>query len=130
MDELYLDQAAGIAGNDDCGQMSAWYVMSALGFYSVAPGTPVYQIGTPLFDEALIHAPGGRPFTIRARGVSATRPYIQSATLNGKAIARTWISHAEIVAGGELDFVMGPEPNAAWGSRPEDVPPSLTPARE
>jgi putative alpha-1,2-mannosidase len=78
MDEQYLDQAVGIAGNDDCGQMSAWYVMSAVGFYSVAPGSPVYQIGTPLFDEAVIHAPGGKPFAIRARGASAGHPCIRS----------------------------------------------------
>ena len=126
MEQQYLDQAAGIAGNDDCGQMSAWYVMSALGFYSVAPGAPIYQIGTPLFDEAVIHAPGSKPFVVRAQGASAGRQYIQSATLNGKPITRTWISHAEIMAGGELNFVMGAAPNPAWGSRPADAPPSLT----
>ncbi len=129
MEEQYLDRAAGIAGNDDCGQMSAWYVMSALGFYSVAPGTPDYEIGTPLFDEAVIHLPAGRSFTIRARGAASGRPYIQSATLNGKPIRRTWISHEEIVQGGELVFTMGAQPNRNWGSRPEEAPPSLTPAK-
>ena len=127
MEEQYRDSAAGIAGNDDGGQMSAWYVMSALGFYSVCPGQPLYQIGTPLFDEVVIHAPGGKPFAIRARGASAGRTYIQSATLNGKSISRTWISHAEILAGGELVFVMGSQPNQAWGSNPADAPPSMTP---
>jgi predicted alpha-1,2-mannosidase len=129
MDEQYLDQAAGIAGNDDCGQMSAWYVMSALGFYSVAPGTPVYQIGTPLFDEAVIHGSAGRAFTIRARGASAGQAFIQSASLNGQPFTRTWISHEEITKGGELVFVMGSQPNRSWGSRPEDAPLSLTPVR-
>jgi predicted alpha-1,2-mannosidase len=128
MDEQYLDSAAGLAGNDDCGQMSAWYVISALGFYAVAPGTPIYEIGTPLFDEAVIHAPGGRPFTIRAPGAAGGRQYIQSARLNGKPITRTWISHEEIVRGGELAFTMGSQPNRNWGSRPEDAPPSLTAA--
>jgi predicted alpha-1,2-mannosidase len=128
MDEQYLDSAAGLAGNDDCGQMSAWYVISALGFYAVAPGTPIYEIGTPLFDEAVIHAPGGRPFTIHAPGAAGGRQYIQSARLNGKPITRTWISHEEIVRGGELAFTMGSQPNRNWGSRPEDAPPSLTAA--
>ena len=127
MDEQYLDQAAGMQGNDDCGQMSAWYVISALGFYAVAPGTPIYEIGTPLFDEAVIHVAGGKRFIIRARGASAGQPYIQSAKLNGKTITRTWISHAEIVAGGALDFVMGSQPSRTWGSHPADAPPSLTP---
>jgi predicted alpha-1,2-mannosidase len=128
MEEQYLDQAAGIAGNDDCGQMSAWYVMSALGIYSVAPGSPIYQIGTPLFDEAVIHTSGKKPFVIRAKGAAGKR-YIQSATLNGKPITRTWISHAEILAGGELVFVMGTEPNRQWGSSPADAPPSMTPVQ-
>ncbi|MBS1855680.1 MAG: GH92 family glycosyl hydrolase [Acidobacteria bacterium] len=126
MDEQYLDRAAGIAGNDDAGQMSAWYVISALGFYPVAPGTPVYQIGTPLFEEAVIHPPAGKALTIRARGASSGRQYIQSATLNGKPLSRTWLSHEEILRGGVLVFVMGAEPNREWGSRPEDAPPSIT----
>ncbi|MFN7998607.1 MAG: glycoside hydrolase family 92 protein [Bryobacteraceae bacterium] len=117
MEDQYRDLAAGLAGNDDCGQMSAWFVLSALGFYSVAPGAPVYQIGTPLFDEAVIHTSGANPFTIRAKGASVGRQYIQSAVLNGKPFTRTWISHAELVAGGQLVFVMGSQPNQNWGSR-------------
>jgi predicted alpha-1,2-mannosidase len=104
MDEQYLDKAAGIAGNDDCGQMSAWYVMSALGFYPVAPGTPVYQIGSPRFEQAIIHA-GVKPFTIRTRGAG---PYIRSATLNGKRLTGFTISHEEILKGGELVFLLSP----------------------
>ena len=127
MDEEYLDRPAGIAGNDDCGQMSGWFVMSALGFNSVAPGKPVYRVGTPLFDEAVIHIPGGQAFTIRARGASASRPFIQSAALNGKPFTRTWIRHEEIVKGGELVFVVGPQPNRNPANRPADAPPSLTP---
>jgi predicted alpha-1,2-mannosidase len=126
MDEQYLDRAAGIAGNDDCGQMSAWYVMSAMGFYSVSPGTPVYQIGTPLFDETVIHPPSGRAFRIEAAGASAGKRYIQSATLNGQPLTRTWISHEEILRGGRLVFQMGAEPNQKWGSGPKDAPPSMS----
>jgi len=126
MDEQYLDRAAGIAGNDDCGQMSAWYVMSAMGFYSVSPGTPVYQIGTPLFDEVVIHPPNGRAFRIEAAGASAGKRYIQSATLNGQPLTRTWISHEEILRGGRLVFQMGAEPNRKWGSGPKDAPPSMS----
>ncbi len=114
MDGQYFDRAAGIAGNDDCGQMSAWFVLSALGFYSVAPGTTEYRIGTPLFEEAVIHA-GAKPFVIRARGGGDGRPYIQSATLNGRPFHRTVLLHEEILQGGELIFIMGPNPNPGWG---------------
>lgn len=128
MDEQDSDQPAGIAGNDDCGQMSAWFAMSTLGFCSVAPGTPVYHIGTPLFEEAVIRPPSGRPFVIRARRASANSRYIRSATWNGAPLTRTWISHEEIAHGGELVFQMDSVPNPAWGSRPQGAPPSLTPA--
>jgi predicted alpha-1,2-mannosidase len=129
MDEQYLDRAAGIAGNDDCGQMSAWYVMSALGFYSVSPATPVYQIGTPLFDSAVIHPPAGKPFRIEAAGASAGKRYIQAATLNGRPLTRTWISHEEILRGGTLVFRMGDQPNPKWGSGAADAPPSMSTER-
>jgi predicted alpha-1,2-mannosidase len=114
MDTQYADTPAGLAGNDDCGQMSAWYVMSALGFYPVAPGTPVYEIGTPLFDEATIQLDSGKQFHIRAVGASSGKHYIRSATLNGTPLNRYWINHSEIVAGGELVFEMSSTPNPAW----------------
>jgi len=94
--------------------MSAWYVLSALGFYPVTPGTPIYEIGTPLFDDATILLDSGKRFRIRAEGASAGKRYIQSATLNGVPLNRYWIKHAEIVAGGELAFVMSSHPVESW----------------
>lgn len=122
MDSEYHDQPAGLAGNDDCGQMSAWYVLSALGFYSVTPATPRYAIGTPLFDEATIRLADGKRFTVRAPGASSGKFYIQSARLDGKPFTRTWITHQEIAAGGELVFQMGAQPNRSWGAKEEDAP--------
>ncbi len=110
----YQDRPDGLAGNDDAGQMSAWYVLSALGFYPVTPGIPAYEIGTPLVPSATLHLAGGKTFRMRADGVSSTNKYIQSATLNGKPLERFWLRHSEIVSGGELVFRMGPLPNKAW----------------
>ncbi|ADW68791.1 GH92 family glycosyl hydrolase [Granulicella tundricola] len=114
MESQYSDAPAGLAGNDDSGQMSAWYVMSALGFYPVTPGVPVYQIGSPLFDDATIHLPSGKLFQIHAAGASSGRQYIQSATLNGTPLNRSWIKHSEVVAGGNLVFEMSSHPNPDW----------------
>jgi predicted alpha-1,2-mannosidase len=114
LDHQYADTPEGLAGNDDCGQMSAWYVMSALGFYNVSPGRPVYEIGTPLFDEATLLLDSGKKFHIRAEGASAGRSYIRSATLNGVPLKRSWLTHSEIVSGGELNFVMSAHPVESW----------------
>ena len=106
--------------------MSAWYVFSALGFYSVNPASGVYVIGSPLVDKATIHLDPkyqkGKEFTIVAENNSPKNIYIQSATLNGKPLARSWFTHAELTAGGELRLKMGPQPNPQWGQRPEDRP--------
>jgi len=112
----YADRPDGLAGNDDAGQISAWYVMSALGFYQVTPGVPIYQIGTPHFDDATIAFDGGKAFNIHARGAEAGAFYIHSATLNGKPLRRSYLTHAEIVTGGELTFEMSRTPNPAWPS--------------
>jgi len=120
METLYSNSPEGLAGNDDAGQMSAWFVMSALGFYSVTPGVPVYQIGTPLFDEATIRLDSGKQFHIRAAGASAGKQYIRSVTLNGVPLKRYWLKHSEITAGGELVFEMSSDPNPDW---PGDAPP-------
>jgi predicted alpha-1,2-mannosidase len=117
METQYADSPSGLAGNDDCGQMSAWYVMSALGFYPVTPGTPVYEIGTPLFDDATIRLESGKRFDIRAEGASSGKLYIGSATLNGVPLNRAWIKHSEIVDGGELVFNMSSRPNPDWPGR-------------
>ena len=121
---LYSDQPDGLSGNEDCGQMSAWYVFSALGMYPVNPVAGVYVFGSPLVDEATITLPEGKTFTIVARGNSPDNIYIQSAELNGQPYAKSFITHADIVAGGTLTFLMGPEPNKAFGTAPEDRPAS------
>jgi len=113
----YFDRPDGLPGNDDCGQISAWYVFSALGFYPVAPGLPEYRIGTPLFDDAAIHLPNGKTFRIVATGASEGKVYIRSAMLNGKPLDRDWISHQEIITGGELEFHMSSQPNPDWPTR-------------
>jgi predicted alpha-1,2-mannosidase len=115
MNVLYNNTVEGICGNDDCGQMSAWYVLSALGFYPVNPASGVYQLGSPLVSRAVIHLDPkyhpGRTFTLIAKHNSPRNLYIQSATLNGKPLDRCWFTHAELVAGGELVLDMGPAPN-------------------
>jgi predicted alpha-1,2-mannosidase len=112
----YADRPDGLPGNDDAGQISAWYVMSALGLYQVTPGVPVYQIGTPHFDNVTIALKGGKDFHIHAWGAEAGAFYIQSATLNGRALRRAYLTHSEIAAGGELTFEMSRKPNPAWPS--------------
>jgi predicted alpha-1,2-mannosidase len=130
MKKLYENTPGGICGNDDCGQISAWYVLSAVGIYPVSPASGVYVLGSPVVDKATIHLDPkyqkGDKFTIVAENNSPTNIYIQSATLNGKPLERSWISHAELVAGGELVLKMGPKPNPDWGKRPEDRPPSTS----
>jgi predicted alpha-1,2-mannosidase len=122
MDELYTHKPDGLSGNEDCGQMSAWLVMSAMGFYPVTPGLPDYAIGTPWFPEMEIHLENGNVFKITANNVSKRNYYIQSATLNGENYTRSWISHQDIMNGGHLHFEMGSQPNKAWGSSDEDIP--------
>jgi predicted alpha-1,2-mannosidase len=99
----------GLPGNDDAGQMSAWYIFSAMGFYPVAPGTASYAIGTPLFSRVTIHQPNGKTFVIEASHQSAANEYIQTQQLNGKPMEGFLLPHAEIVKGGTLSFDMGPE---------------------
>jgi len=118
MDELYDITASGIPGNDDCGQLSSWYVFSAMGFYPVCPGNTSYQIGSPIFSKIVIHLDSqyydGDEFIIIARNVSEENKYIQSMTLNGIPLNRTWIDHSEIVNGGTLIFEMGDNPKYSW----------------
>lgn len=126
MDQMYKTGPGGLCGNEDMGSLSSWYVLSALGFYSVTPGDPVYVIGSPLFEEVSINLTSGDEFTVRANNNSSENRYIQSASLNGEPFTRTWISHQEITDGGVLTFEMGPEPNKNWGSSPRDIPPSMS----
>lgn len=115
----------GLAGNEDCGQMSAWYVISALGLYAVDPVSGNYVFGSPLFDKAEVSVAPGRTLTIEAHDNGPDHPYIQSVRWNGKPYSKSWISHAELTKGGRLVFEMGPKPNLAFGSAPADRPPSF-----
>lgn len=112
----YRDQPNGINGNDDCGQMSAWYLFSVMGFYPVTPGLPEYRIGSPLFDDVKIDLGNGKVFEIRADGISDRNCYIQSATLNGTPLTVPVLRHADIVSGGKLVFKMGARINRNWGT--------------
>lgn len=124
LDTLYDDQPNGLSGNEDCGQMSAWYILSAMGFYQVCPGTPDYVIGTPIFDKVTIHLENGKKFSIRANQPSAENKYIQAVTLNGAPYTKSWFTHQDILNGAELVFEMGAIPNKGWGTAREDRPSS------
>jgi predicted alpha-1,2-mannosidase len=113
----YRDEPGGLIGNDDAGQMSAWYILSALGFYQVTPGIPRYAIGSPLFPDAKIYLPNGKIFHIVVQRKAAQAPYIQSAMLNGKPLERFWLTHEEIVSGGTLVFNMSSTPNPDWPAK-------------
>ena len=122
----YGDGPLGIPGDDDGGETSSWYVLSALGFYPVCPGSPVYEIGSPIFSKSVIRLGNNQSFTILADHVSAQNKYIQSATLNGKPWSKPWFGHADISNGGVIALEMGDKPNQQWGSALEDAPPSMS----
>jgi predicted alpha-1,2-mannosidase len=122
--EMYKADPDGEIGNDDCGQMSAWFVLSALGFYPVDPVSAVYVFGSPLFDRAEMQLGQGRTLRVTARGNAPDAPYIQSVRWNGKPWTKNWISHAELAKGGELEFVMGTKPSR-FGTAKADRPPSF-----
>jgi hypothetical protein len=134
MDSAYGPGVKGLCGNEDVGQMSAWYLLSVMGFHPVVPCSDVYVIGSPLFRKLSVRLDPryhkGRSFTILAPANSSENIYVQSARLNGRALERAWITHGEITSGGTLEFIMGPEPNREWASGPEAVPPSLSPRVE
>ncbi|MDN4039031.1 GH92 family glycosyl hydrolase [Massilia sp. YIM B02443] len=111
----YSDKPDGLAGNDDLGQMSAWFTFTAMGFYPVAPASNEYVIGRPFLDKATLNLPNGKRFRMRADNLSDANRYIGRVTLNGKPLARTFLRHEEIVAGGELVFTMQDTPNKEWG---------------
>ena len=111
----YNTTPAGLSGNDDLGQMSAWLVFTALGFYPVAPGSNEYVIGRPFVDKAVLNLPNGKRFTVRAVGLSPGNIYVGSVSLNGKPLAQSYIRHEQITAGGELVFTMSSQPNVEWG---------------
>jgi predicted alpha-1,2-mannosidase len=120
----YNNTPTGLPGNDDCGQISTWAVFAALGFYPVS-ANGVYVLGSPTVNRAVIKNPADKmAFTIITENNSPENVYIQRVTLNGKDLQRSWITHAQITAGGELVFQMSPQPNKEWGHAPEQRPPS------
>ncbi len=118
MDMWFDDSPLGLPGDEDGGALCAWYVLSAMGFYPVTPGTGVYAIGSPFFEKIQIRLPDGNTFIIRANSCSKRNKYIQSARLNGEAFNRSWIRHSEIMSGGTFELEMGDRPNKDWASDP------------
>jgi predicted alpha-1,2-mannosidase len=126
--QLYSSGAGtgnGYLGDEDNGEMSAWYIFSALGFYPARMGSTDYTIGAPLHPKATITLENGRTFTVNAPGVSDTNRYIQSATLNGVTYTKNYLTHADLTAGGTLTFTMGPNPSS-WGTGAANIPGSIT----
>jgi hypothetical protein len=119
---LYANKQNGIDGNEDAGQMSAWYVMSAMGFYSVTPGMDYYVIGSLLFDKVTLNLENGNTFEIIAKNNGKENVYIQSAQLNGKPYSKTYLSNSDIMKGGKIIFEMDSKPNKEWGTNKEDRP--------
>ncbi|MDD7913529.1 GH92 family glycosyl hydrolase [Polaribacter ponticola] len=126
LNKLYSSEADGLCGNDDAGQMSAWYVLSSLGFYSVTPGSPNYVIASPSFKEAVLDLDNGKKFTIKANNASKENIYFSSLTLNGKAYPYSYLKHEDILKGGELVFEMTNVPNKEWATNKEFWPLSDT----
>lgn len=126
MKTQYAPRPDGLAGNDDLGQMSAWYVFTALGFYPVAPGSNEYVIGRPFMPRATLNLPNGKRFTVVADGLDDAHLYIGTATLNGKPLERAFLRHDEIMAGGELRFTMQAQPNKTWATNPSQRPYSMS----
>ena len=117
LNEMYLDQPDGLSGNEDVGQMSAWYILSSVGLYQVDPVGGRFVIGSPLFDKATVNVGAGKTFTVVAKNNSDRNIYVQSARLNGKALKNSYIEFNDIRHGGTLELVMGPKPSK-WGAAP------------
>lgn len=125
MDTEYLDSPGGLSGNDDAGQMSAWYMFAAIGFYPVCPGSEYYIISAPTFQRVEFRLENGKTFVMSAPGVSGNKRYIKSIKLNGENYTFNYISHSDIMKGGLMEFEMTDVPQSVWGTRPEDCPPDL-----
>jgi predicted alpha-1,2-mannosidase len=127
--ENYTTDYDGIPGNDDCGEMSSWAVLTMMGIYTVDPASLAYELVSPVFSKVVVHlqAPyAGKTFTVEASSNPEAKPYIQSVKLNGKVHSKNWIKFGDISAGGSLQFTLGPEPNKTWGAAASDAPPSIS----
>jgi predicted alpha-1,2-mannosidase len=126
MSTMYSNKPDGLSGNEDCGQMSAWYVFSALGFYPANPASSQYVIGSPLVDQSIMFLATGKTFRVLAINNSDKNIYIQSATLNGKPYSKNYITHQDIINGGVLELTMGSKSGKKWGTKISDVPMSMS----
>jgi putative alpha-1,2-mannosidase len=126
METMYDNQPDGLAGNEDCGQMSAWYVMSAMGFYAVDPISGNYVFGTPLFEKVSIDLGHGKQFVLEAERSSPADKYIESITLNGASYDRIWLRHEDVTSGRRFVLKMSNKPNPDFGSAPDLAPPSMS----
>jgi predicted alpha-1,2-mannosidase len=122
----YKPSPEGLVGNDDLGQMSAWLLFTAMGFYPVAPASNEYVIGRPFAAQITLNLPNGRKFRISTEGLSEANPYVAEVLLNGRPLRRSFITHQEITAGGELRFRMSSKPDKTWASAPDARPYSMT----
>ena len=121
MNEMYTDQPDGLSGNEDVGQMSAWYIISTMGLYQVEPSGGKFIIGSPLFDKATLNVGGGKTFTVRAVNNSDKNIYVQKVRLNGRSYSKSYINFSDIMRGGTLEVTMGPKPSK-WGTAVKDRP--------
>jgi predicted alpha-1,2-mannosidase len=124
LDTWFRDDTLGMPGDEDGGGMSSFVVFSMIGLYPVTPGTPIYDLTSPVFDKVTIHLHNGKTVQIACRNNSTENKYIQGIKLNGRSQSRLWIKHADIVRGAKLELQMGDEPNKSIGSDPADLPPS------
>jgi predicted alpha-1,2-mannosidase len=123
--EFYTNSPDGLIGNEDCGQMSAWYILSAMGFYPVCPGNGEYVLGTPLFEEVTINLENGKKFVIRSMRPEAGSQklfYVQATKLNGRASDKSYLLHTDIMKGGMFEFTLGNQPSKTWGMNSNDLP--------
>jgi putative alpha-1,2-mannosidase len=121
----YNQTPEGLPGNDDAGEMSAWYVLAALGLYHTTPGVPVWALSSPAFPRAAVRV-GARTLDILAPGASGSRPYVHGLQLNGSAVTRTYISSCQLRRARDLRFRLGASPDRSWGSAPGAAPPSVS----
>ena len=124
LNQWFRDDLMGVPGDEDGGGMTAFVVFSQLGFYPVTPGMPMYNIGSPVFENAIVHLENGSEFKITTKNYAPENKYIQSAKLNGKEWNQPWFAHSDISNGGTLELVMGDKANKSWGSHPDNAPPS------
>lgn len=126
MNRMYKNDIDGLGGNDDCGQMSAWYLFTAMGFYPVCPGTDQYVLGAPYLPYIRMNLPNGHTFEIKAPKVSDRNCYVRQVKLNGKVYDKMYITHADLLAGGTLEFDMAASPNKKRGLAKEAKPYSMS----